>query len=1277
MNQQYFTTLNESEIGYYMALTEDKDIDPSLLLYLIGKYQDKSIIKSSTKYTEIGPLLNFKTPWCSNALRIFQKCKMKHIDRIEQTSITLHNQKYDKMTHADFHNQEIVFQSAKPNPWKYIPYNEIDQYNKEMSLSLDDNDVLYYTQLFRKYGRYPTDIELYDLAQSNSEHSRHSFFNGELLIQTSPDALKSTKEERTLMNYIKLPLQKNKRNSILAFCDNASAIHGHTVPILSKEHPNKASRIVKTTEEKDICFTAETHNFPTSIAPFPGAATGTGGRIRDNQAIGRGGLPTAGTAGYCVGNLHIPNYNMDWEQSIEPLTNISLAKPLDILIQASNGASDYGNKFGEPIIQGFTRSYGNRFKKHIYKHSNKLLSQSFQETRRDRIEWLKPIMFTGGLGMVTKSHLIKKQPENGMVIIRLGGPAYRIGMGGGAASSRNHSEKDNNANFNAVQRGDPQMENKVNRVIKGCIELQEQNPIISIHDQGAGGTANVTKEIVYPNGALINVDKIISGDDSLSILEKWVCEYQEQVSILVTPNHISLIQSIAERESCPCSVIGYINDSKKIQLYEPSKQKNNSSKSSQSSMAYPVDLNLEDVLGKIPQKKYVLQETINKSLPLDIPDDISIEEMLHKVLRLVSVGSKRFLTNKVDRSVTGLIAQQQCVGPLQTPLANVAVTAQSYYSEKGSAMAIGEQPIKGLIDSQIMARMSIGEMLTNLVWAKISHFEDIKCSGNWMWAGKDETQGYHLYMAVKAVSELLEKLKIAIDGGKDSMSMKVNTEKTTIKSPNSFVVSGYAPCPNIEQVITPDLKRTDSHLFFIDLANHEAKLGGSALAQVYNQIGDEFPDIRSDKDIEMIKIAFEEIQKLIGENKILAGHDRSDGGLITTIIEMCIAGDKGCQLDINPENAEITALEYLFAEELGLVIEIEHPVILNKYVNRLPLTYLGRTTKQKQLRVNYNTQKVVDMSISELRDIWENTSFEIEKLQANPECVKQEKYNVHVLPKYHISNELRTSLQNISLSTPTPAPAKPKVAILREEGSNGDAEMAAAFEQAGFDIWDVNMNDLIKNPALLQQFQGIAFVGGFSYSDVFGAAKGWAAVIKHNKELSAHFKAFYNNPTTFSLGVCNGCQLMAELEWIPKCKFERNTSQRFESRFSTVKINKSNAIMLKDLENTTLGVWVAHGEGRYTPSHDTIIPITPIVYVDPGNHPTMNYPFNPNGSKYGVTAVASTCGRHLAMMPHPERCFLRWQLPYEQPDMKLEGKYTPWFKLFTNAYEWCIQNKRE
>lgn len=1251
---------------------------------------------------EVGPRMSFTTAWSTNAVSICHTCGIKKITRIERsrryrliikedlkirssevqksqllnfTTSQFHSfidLIHDRMTECLYSETLTTFETGiKPEQVYIVPLieegiNAFKKINIEMGLGLDDWDMNYYYNLFvREIGRNPTNVECFDLSQSNSEHSRHWFFKGRIIIDGEEKPYK-------LLDLIQDPLRTNPQNSIIAFKDNSSGIRGYEIFTIVPEHPDRASRFLKEQLYYCIIFTAETHNFPTGVAPFPGAETGTGGRIRDVHATGRGSLVVAGTAAYCVGNLQIPGYNLPWEdQSFTYPQN--LASPLQIEIDASNGASDYGNKFGEPVIQGFTRSFGMRL------------------PDGERREWVKPIMFTGGIGQIDNRHITKDEPQKGMLVVKIGGPAYRIGMGGGAASSMIQGENIAELDFSAVQRGDAEMEQKVNRVIRACVEMGQRNPIISIHDQGAGGNCNVVKEIIYPAGAKIEIRNIHLGDMTLSVLEIWGAEYQEQDALLIHLQRTEEFMSLCRREKVPCAFIGEITGDGFIVLHD------------ETDGSTPVHLDLSRVLGEMPQKTFSIERIKTQCDPLRFPEDVTIRNALERVLRLVSVGSKRFLTNKVDRSVTGLIAQQQCVGPLQLTLSNVAVIGQSHFGLTGAATAIGEQPIKGLISPQAMARMCVGEAVTNIVWAKVSSLEDIKCSGNWMWAAKLKGEGARLYDAAEALRDILIKLGIAIDGGKDSLSMAArvvdSSGKTEIvKSPGTLVISAYVTCPDITKVITPDIKRSgESRLLYIDIGNGKRRLGGSALAHVYGQVGDESPDL---DDPELIKRAFYAVQGFISNDLILSGHDISDGGLITTLLEMAFGGN--CGLEINIEVQKIRSsedkksklhnlstsqlLSLLFSEELGLVIEYlpekeeEIVSILNK--DNIPYQIIEKTSSEKKIKISINGELVFDEHMRVLRDIWEETSYYLDRLQANPECVDEERkvifdrkgvqYKLTFIPE-------KTSQKILGEND------KPKVAIIREEGSNGDREMASAFYHAGFEVWDVMMTDLIQDRISLDDFRGVAFVGGFSYADVLDSAKGWAGVIRFNKRLYEQFKRFYERQDTFSLGVCNGCQLMALLGWVPwngipdwiQPRFIQNKSGRFESRFSTVNILSSPSIMLKGMEGSILGVWVAHGEGRvHFPDNkiqDEVIEkgLAPIRYIDDSGEFTETYPFNPNGSPLGITALCSPDGRHLAMMPHPERAFLKWQWAYMPEDWKKNLEASPWLKIFQNARQWC------
>jgi phosphoribosylformylglycinamidine synthase len=1246
--------------------------------------------------------MNFTTAWSTNAVSVCQACGLTKITRIERSRryrLTFENRVqggetgslesldprilesfieliHDRMTECVYPEKLTAFETGiTPEPVYIVPLKEegkdaLKKINMEMGLGLDDWDIEYYFNLFvNTIGRDPTNVECFDLGQSNSEHSRHWFFRGKLIID-------GEEMPHTLMRHIKEPLESDLRNSVIAFRDNSSAIRGYPIITILPEQPNGPSSFQNVRRNYHIIFTAETHNFPTGVAPFPGAETGTGGRIRDVHATGRGSLVIGGTAAYCVGNLHIPGYFLPWE---EPsfLYPQNLASPLQIEIEASNGASDYGNKFGEPVIQGFTRSFGLRL------------------PDGERREWVKPIMFTGGIGQIDEEHIEKGAPRAGMLVIKIGGPAYRIGIGGGAASSMIQGENIAELDFSAVQRGDAEMEQKVNRVIRACVEMKAGNPIISIHDQGAGGNCNVVKEIIYPAGARIEIRNIQVGDNTLSVLEIWGAEYQEQDALLLDPGRRNEFFSLCKREKVPCAVIGEITGDGFIVLHD------------EHDGSTAVNLDLSKVLGEMPQKTFILSRTFPELEPLRLPEEISARDALERVLRLLSVGSKRFLTNKVDRSVTGLIAQQQCTGPLQLTLSNVAVIGQSHFGLTGAAIAVGEQPIKGLISPQAMARMSVAEALTNILWAKVSALEDIKCSGNWMWAAKLPGEGARLYDASVALRDILLELGIAIDGGKDSLSMAAKVidpsgEKNEIvKSPGTLVISAYVTCPDVTKIITPDIKKPgESRLLYIDLSGGRSRLGGSALAQVYQQIGDESPDVDNPQ---LLKRVFKTVQQLIADGLILSGHDRSDGGLVVSLLEMAFGGNCGIDVDLElPPYPSVVqeerrvgidpSISLLFSEELGLFIEYlpENEARIKSYLTENEILYqiIGKTLKEKEIILHVNRQALLKEDMRILRAVWEETSYHLDRLQANPDSVDEER---------KADFDRRGSQYSLTFTPNLPRPGegetreshevKPKVAILREEGSNGDREMTSAFHLAGFEAWDLTMTDLLCEDITLDVFRGIAFVGGFSYADVLDSAKGWAGVIRFHKKLFEQFESFYGRPDTFSLGVCNGCQLMALLGWIPwrgipdgiQPRFIQNKSGRFESRFSTVRVLPSPSIMLKGMEGSTLGIWVAHGEGRLCVPEKEILSeilqkeLAPVRFVDDSGEYTESYPFNPNGSPAGITALCSPDGRHLSIMPHPERTFLKWQWAYMPEDWKKNLQASPWLRMFQNALEWCHQ----
>lgn len=1236
---------------------------------------------------EVGPRLSFTTAWSANAVSICRACGLTEVNRMERSRRYLLYVKpgsasldhliedfagmvHDRMTECVYTQRLTSFEtSVVPEEVRSVPVMEkgrkaLEEINEEMGLAFDEQDLKYYTMLFRDdIKRNPTTVELFDIAQSNSEHSRHWFFTGKIVIDGQPMS-------RSLMQIVKSTLQANPNNSVIGFKDNSSAIKGFIVNHLRPVQPGLTCPLNLTTRDLDILFTAETHNFPCAVAPYPGAETGAGGRIRDTHATGRGSFVVAATAGYCVGNLNVEGSYAPWEDPSFTYPS-NLASPLQILIDASNGASDYGNKFGEPLIQGYTRTFGMRL------------------PSGERREWLKPIMFSGGIGQIDHIHITKGEPDIGMLVVKIGGPAYRIGMGGGAASSMVSGQNDAELDFNAVQRGDAEMAQKLYRVVRACVEMGEDNPIISIHDQGAGGNCNVVKEIIYPKGAQIDIRSIVVGDHTMSVLEIWGAEYQEQDAILVKPESRSLLQSICQRERVSMAVIGAINGEGRIVLVD-----SRAIQRCQSTGLPPpppaVDLELEKVLGDMPKKVFEFKRIDHEREPLDIAPGVTVMESLKRVLRLPSVCSKRFLTTKVDRCVTGLVAQQQTVGPLQITLSDVAVISQTCSDLTGGACAIGEQPIKGLLNPKAMARLAVGEALTNLVWAKITALPDVKASGNWMYAAKLEGEGAAMYDAAIALSEAMIELGIAIDGGKDSLSMAAHASGEVVKAPGNLVISVYATCPNITKTVTPDLKLEDEGiLLHIDLSKGKRRLGGSALCQVFDQIGDESPDL---DDVLYLKRAFEGVQELLGDGLISAGHDISDGGLIICAMEMAFAGNRGIVLDLTSRGNSL--FETLFAEELGLVLEVSRKnldMVMGKLDGAgVTAEIIGQVTANPMIELKVDGVTHLNEKTSYLRDMWEETSFQLEKFQRLASCVDLEKEGLKSRHEPSWEFSFTPAITDQKYMT---AIEKPKVAVIREEGSNGDREMSAAFYAAGFEPWDVTMSDLLNGVISLYEFRGIVFVGGFSYADVLDSAKGWSASIRFNQPLLNQFQEFYNRKDTFSLGVCNGCQLMALLGWVPgpqvggvfgsggdpsQPRFIHNESGRFECRFTSVTIKDSPALMFKGMEGSTLGVWAAHGEGRaYFPDGsvlDRVIDsnLAPVRYCDDDGKPTEVYPFNLNGSPQGVAALCSPDGRHLAMMPHPERCFMMWQFPWYPKQWNVDkAGPSPWLKMFQNAREWC------
>jgi phosphoribosylformylglycinamidine synthase len=1215
-----------------------------MLVYKFPSYSEGSVV-------EIGPRLNVETPFSTNAVAICHAMGLNKVSRIESSRLfSLNGVAREEIlaTHLDKMTQ-IVYPigglssfdlDLKPAEVQVIPVLEhgkeaIRQTNERLGLGMDEWDIDYYTKLFRHYKRNPTDVELLQLGNANSEHSRHWYFRGKQVID-------GVEVLECLFDMIRAPLGviSGQNVSVLAFNDNVGALHGFGIPVFVPEKPGSPSPFKIVWRTLHPTATAETHNHPTMWSPYAGAATKIGGRIRDTCAGGKGSLIGFGSAGYAIANLFIPGYEISGEV-MSPRIVTPYASPLRILIEGSNGDFDYGNQFGEPTVHGFCRSFG------------QVVCGQLREFR-------KPIFYGGGIGHIDGKHTKKQTPEKGMIIVAIGGPAYAIGIGGGAASSMMQGQSTSDLDFNSVQRGNGEMGNKAVRVIRACVEMGDENPIESIHDQGAGGPSNVLTELMETVGGRADIRQIVLGDKTMSVIFIWSAEYQERFGLLIRPDKVRLFQSICARERVNYEILGEITGDGYVTVIDSANS------------TTPVHLKLSDILGNLPQKTFKSDHLSRSFNPPELPQDLTPKRAIEIVFQQLSVGSKGFLVHKVDRSVGGLIAQQQCCGASQVPISDVAVLADGYFSLSGVASALGEQPLKMLIDPKAGARMAIGEMLTNLMSAGGIQLSGVRCRANWMWPAKMPGEGALLYDAVVAMRDAMISLGIAPDGGKDSLSMAATVEGKLVKAPGELVILGYASMPDITKVLTPDIKAPgESCLGLIDLGLGKDRLGGSALLQALNQIGDETPDC----DLGLLKATWKAIQILHDCGAILSLHDRSDGGLAAAVIEMCLGGNCGVAM------LDRLSLASLFSEELGLVIEYrpDDMVLINRVLKKEEaplLLMLGRTTAG-------SSPRVFGIDLPTLRQWWESTSHQLEKLQTGNGVADEEfatYQNVHE-PAYNLG------------FTPSATVVKggdfrPKVAVVREEGTNGDREMAAAFYTAGLDPVDVTMSDLLSERITLEQFQGLVAPGGFSFMDVFDSAKGWAGTIRFNSKLRGMFDQFYDREDTFTLGVCNGCQLFALLGWVPwkgldetiQPRFIHNLSERFESRWIQVIIQQSPSVLLAGMEGSTLGVHIAHGEGRlHFPDMQTLNAVqeknlAPLVYVDPENEPTEKYPFNPNGSVSGIAALCSPDGRHLAMMPHPERAFLPWQCHY-WPQEWSEVKVSPWLKLFQNAREWCLQNR--
>ncbi|MCD6059935.1 MAG: purL, partial [Moraxellaceae bacterium] len=1107
------------------------------------------------------------------------------------------------------------------------------------------DEIDYLVDSFRALERNPTDVELMMFAQANSEHCRHKIFNASWIID-------GEEQDHSLFQMIKNTYAQAPDNILSAYKDNAAVITGHQAARFFPEPANH--QYGYSSEDVHILMKVETHNHPTAISPFPGASTGSGGEIRDEGATGRGGKPKAGLTGFTVSNLKIPGFLQPWEQDYGKPGRIVSA--LDIMIEGPLGGAAFNNEFGRPNLCGYFRSF-----------EMKVNGLDGEEVRG----YHKPIMIAGGYGNIRGQHVQKNPIQPGDRLIVLGGPALLIGLGGGAASSMASGASTENLDFASVQRDNPEMERRCQEVIDVCWAMGESNPIVSLHDVGAGGLSNAMPELVHEHdlGATLNLRAIPNLEPGMRPVEVWCNEAQERYVLAVSPSRLAEFEAICARERCPYAVLGEATAVQELKVADPHFDN------------HPVDMPMQVLLGKAPRmtRKVSRKPLVQKAFDISAMD---LEEAATRVLRLPTVASKSFLITIGDRSITGLVAREQMVGPWQVPVADCAVTATGYQTYAGEAMAMGERTPLALIDARASARMAVGEALTNIAASPIARLGDIKLSANWMAAAGYGKEDENLFDAVKTVGmEICPQLGIAIPVGKDSLSMRTvwddNGEKKSVTAPLSLIVSAFAPVTDVRKVLTPRLRtdQGDTVLMLIDLGLGKNRLGGSALAQVYGAIGNVAPDV---DDAATLKAFFNGIQSLNAQNKLLAYHDRSDGGLFATVCEMAFAGRAGVTLEL--EGSQSQLLPMLFNEELGAVVQVRRgdiDVVTAAFAGSLladGVTVIGSVFEGDTLAIQWNGGCVFARERSDLQKTWAETSYRIQALRDNADCAAQEfarlddrdDRGLHVALRYDVNEDVAAPFIATGV--------RPRVAVLREQGVNGQLEMAAAFDRAGFQSIDVHMSDIISGRVSLRDFAGLVACGGFSYGDVLGAGGGWARSVLFNPRARDEFAAFFARNETFSLGVCNGCQMMSQLkDLIPGAdhwpRFLRNTSEQFEARTVMVEVQQSPSVLLAGMAGSRMPIAVAHGEGRVsdTPERLDALPGSGLValrYIDHAGHVTESYPLNPNGSPGGMTGITTRDGRATILMPHPERVFRAVQHSWHPDDWQEDGS---WMRLFRNA----------
>ena len=1195
------------------------------------------LVSTSVKGRFIGPRKEMVTPWSTNAVEITQNMGLQGITRIEEFLLTRDEEpRFDKMLQRlyDGLNSRVFTTSRQPEPIVYI--DDIAEYNRSEGLALSPDEEQYLRDLSAKLGRPLTDSEVFGFSQVNSEHCRHKIFNGTFVIDGEEKPL-------SLFKLIKKTSQENPNSLVSAYKDNVAFVKGPRIEQFYPINPDRPDMFDVKEIDTVISLKAETHNFPTTVEPFNGAATGTGGEIRDRLGGGKASLPIAGTAVYMTS---YPRMSPDhrWELMMNPRVWL-YQTPADILIKASNGASDFGNKFGQPLICGSLLTFEHDENGKLYAYD-------------------KVIMLAGGVGFAAAKDAIKGTPEPGEKVVVMGGDNYRIGMGGGAVSSVATGQYDNAIELNAVQRANPEMQKRVSNVIRALAE-SDDNPIISIHDHGAGGHLNALSELVEATGGRIDLDALPVGDATLSAKEIVGNESQERMGMVIDEHDIPYVERIAARERAPMYVVGETTGDDRFEFRRSDGVK-------------PIDLAMADMFGNSP-KTVMTDSTVSVSYKDADYTDEKIEEYLTDVLSLEAVASKDWLTNKVDRSVTGKIARQQCQGEIQLPLSDCGVVALDYRGRQGIATSIGHAPQVSLVDSAKGSVIAIAEALTNIVGAPIKNdIRGLSLSANWMWPCKNPGEDAALYRAVEACSDFACALVINIPTGKDSLSMTQKYGDDKVFAPGTVIISAAGEVTDIRKTVSPVLQPGRSHLYYIDFSGDSLKLGGSALFQSLNRLGAEAPTVT---DPAQFVATFNAVQRLVKRGSIMAAHDVSAGGLITTILEMTFANTSGgvnLTTDAFTEAGESDLVKILFAENPALVVQIAEDKadsaeqLLKEAGVKFHL--IGEPSDERTVMIEH--QGTVRMiGIDHMRDVWMRPSYLLDCLQSGEKCARMRFENYKKQPlRYRIPSAFNGSLESRGLKAGRHEASGIRAAIIREKGVNGDREMAQSLYLAGFDVKDVHMTDLMTGRETLDDVNMIVFCGGFSNSDVLGSAKGWASGFLWNEKARTALKRFYDREDTLSLGVCNGCQLMMELNLIcpehpKKATMDHNISHKFESNFVGVTIPENNSVMFGPMAGMKLGIWVAHGEGRF------MLPMAADQYNVALRYNYTAYPANPNGSRGGVAGLCSADGRHLAMMPHLERAIFPWQCAW-YPRSRRRNDVTPWIDAFVNARKWIEQHKK-